>query len=188
MTSAGTSLRFPQLGHRIARLSLGSRDDKDLIVLGVVHDHQLLVSFLSDEDFPLSLSDARSPVLGAQRLPQIGLIPVPFPHPRVPEVLAHVHVDLVDVEREQNGSLSYVMNFIYMKVETRSENPWHSELSRTLWYRLIRGFVSWRTCQQPQTSGTSTSTTGGSSATTATHSPRCRRKPSSRIERRPTSR
>ncbi|TLZ70019.1 MAG: DinB family protein [Methanobacteriota archaeon] len=140
MSSAGTSLRLPQLGHRIARLSLGSRDDKDLIVLGVVHDHQLLVSFLSDEDFPLSLSDTWNPVRGAQRLPQIGLIPVPFPHPRVPEVLAHVHVDLVDVEREQSGSLSYVMSFIYMKVETRSENPWHSELSRTPWYRLVMGF------------------------------------------------
>src|SRR2546426_1190034 len=49
ISSAGTSLRFPQLGHRVARLSLGSRDDKDVIVLGVVRDHRIRGIVRSEE-------------------------------------------------------------------------------------------------------------------------------------------
>src|SRR3989441_4331196 len=132
MSSAGTSLRFPQLGHRVARLSLGSRDDEDLIVLGVVRDHQLLVSFLLNQDFPLPLPNPRSPARLTQRFPQVGLIPVPFSHPGVPEVFAHVDVDSVDVEREQDRSLSYVMNFIYIKIRIGSENSQNLEVPRAL--------------------------------------------------------
>src|SRR5207249_5886065 len=102
ISSAGTSLRFPQLGQRVSRLPFGSRDDKDFIVFDVVRDHQLLVSSLWNEDLPLSPSNARSPERVAQRFPQVGLIPVPFSHPGVPEVFAHVNVDPVDVEREQS--------------------------------------------------------------------------------------
>src|SRR2546422_2274242 len=129
ISSAGTSLRFPQVGHRVARLSLGSRDDEDFIVLGVVSDHPLLVSFLLNEDLPLSLSDAHDPEGVTQRFPQVGLIPVPFSHPGVPEVFADVNVDPVEVEREQDRSLSYVMNFIYIKIRIRLENPrtWRSD-------------------------------------------------------------
>lgn len=48
-------------------------------------------------------------------LPQIEQIPTPSAHPRVPEVLADVDVDLLDVEGEQTESLALVMNCIYMK-------------------------------------------------------------------------
>ena len=116
MSSTGTSLRFPQLGHRALRLPLGSRDDKDLIVLTVIGDHQLFVSFLPNEDLPLSRSDTRDLVRRPKGFPQIDLIPIPFSHPSVPEVLAHVDVDFVDVEREQIDSLHYVMNIIYINV------------------------------------------------------------------------
>src|SRR5881397_731258 len=171
MSSAGTSLRFPQLGHRVARLSLGSRDDEDLIVLGVVGDHQLLVSFLLNEDFPLPLPNPQSPARLTQRFPQVGLIPVPFSHPGVSEVLAHVDVDSVDVEREQRCSLSYVMNFIYIKIRIGLENPrtWRSDgpLSLRPSFPLSRGPASRKTCQASPTSATSTSTTGGFSATMA---------------------
>src|SRR2546426_1746614 len=171
ISSAGTSLRFPQLGHRVARLSLGSRDDKDLIVFGVVGDHQLLVSFLLNEDLPLPLSDAHDPEGVTQRLPQVGLIPVPFTQPGIPEVFAHVDVDSVDVEREQRCSLSYVMNFIYIKIRIGLENPrtWRSDgpLSLRPSFPLSRGPASRKTCQASPTSATSTSTTGGFSATMA---------------------
>src|SRR2546425_2082973 len=179
MSSAGTSLRFPQLGHRVVRLSLGSRDDKDLTMLGVVRDHQLLVSFLSDEDFPLSRSDTRYLVRFTQRFPQIDLIPIPFSHPRIPEVLAHVDLDFVDVEREQSASLSYVMSFIYINTWMGCENPPHRATSlrvrdaNPVLYE--DGPTSRDACQAPATSATSTSTTGGSSATSAMHSRNCRR-------------
>src|SRR2546426_8736969 len=131
ISSAGRSLRFPQLGHRVARLSLGSRDDEDLIVFGVVCDHQLLLSLLLNEDLPLSLSNAQDPEGVPQRFPQVGLIPVPFSHPGVPEVFAHVNVDSVDVEREQSHSLSYVMNFIYIKIWMGRGSPgWSSHRRR----------------------------------------------------------
>src|SRR3989441_11159042 len=123
MSSAGTSLRYSKLGYRVARLSLGSRDDEDFIVLDVVSDHPLLVSFLLNEDLLLPLSDAHDPEGVTQRFPQVGLIPVPFSHPGVPEVFADVDVDSVDVEREQRCSLSYVMNFIYIKIRIGLENP-----------------------------------------------------------------
>src|SRR5437899_1366883 len=179
MSSAGTSLRFPQLGHRVVRLSLGSRDDKDLTMLRVVRDHQLLVSFLSNEDFPLSRSDTRYLVRFTQRFPQVDLIPIPFSHPCIPEVLAHVDLDLVDVEREQSASLSYVMNFIYINIWMGCENPRHRAAS--LRNRGANPFASQprptsrHACKAPATSGTSTSTTGGSSAITARLSRNSRR-------------
>src|SRR5881628_964667 len=73
MSSTGTSLRFPQLGHRALRLPLGSRSDKELIVLTVIGDHQLFVSFLPNEDLPLSRSDTRDLVRRPKGFPQIDL-------------------------------------------------------------------------------------------------------------------
>jgi len=101
-------------------LAFRARNDKGFVDCFIIDHYQLLLSLLSDEDFPFALPRACDAVRVADCLPEVILVPTPPAHPAVPEVLAHFDVDFVDIERQQRDSLLFVMNFIYMNVPSRS--------------------------------------------------------------------
>ena len=75
---------------------------------------KLPAALLPDEELPLAPSYSRDLVRLPDCLPQIVMVPSPFPHPAVAKVFADVDAHSVDVEGKQKASLVFVMNFIHM--------------------------------------------------------------------------